>query len=76
MTYVLDDLWEEDDTESRKLKSMLLVGKKVDVILTTREEAIARKVSTSKPYKLQPLKNDTCWEIIKRSSVTKRNLSR
>jgi len=37
-------------------------------LVTTRNEDIARKVSTSKPYKLQPLKDDTCWEIIKRGS--------
>jgi hypothetical protein len=68
---VLDDLWEKDDTELSKLKNMLHVGKKgsmIDVIVTTREEGIARKVSTSKLYKLQPLKDDVCWEIIKRSS--------
>jgi hypothetical protein len=50
---------------------MLHVGKKgsmIDVIVTTRDEGIARKVSTSEPYKLQPLKDDTCWEIIKRTS--------
>ncbi|CAN6197930.1 unnamed protein product [Urochloa humidicola] len=65
---VLDDLWEDDDTELEKLRSMLHVGKKgsmIDVIVTTRNEDIARKVSTNKSYKLQPLKEDTCWEIIK-----------
>ncbi|CAL5052453.1 unnamed protein product [Urochloa decumbens] len=65
---VLDDLWEDDDTELEKLRSMLHVGKKgsmIDVIVTTRNEDIARKVSTNKPYKLQPLKEHICWEIIK-----------
>ncbi|CAL4990675.1 unnamed protein product [Urochloa decumbens] len=68
---VLDDLWEEKDTELEKLRSMLRVGKKgtmIDVIVTTRKEDIARKVSTCKPYNLQPLKDYTCWEIIKRHS--------
>jgi len=68
---ILDDLWEEKDAELGKLRSMLHVGKKgsmIDVIVTTRKEDIARKVSTSQPYKLQPLKDDTCWEIIKRYS--------
>ena len=68
---VLDDLWEENDTELDGLRSMLHVGRKgsmIDVIVTTRKEDIARKVSTSKPYKLQPLKDDECWEIIKRCS--------
>ncbi|XP_034568258.1 uncharacterized protein [Setaria viridis] len=68
---VLDDLWEEKDTELRKLRSMLQVGKKgttIDVIVTTRKEDIARQVSTCPPYKLQPLNDYTCWEIIKRYS--------
>nr|XP_034606517.1 putative disease resistance protein RGA1 isoform X1 [Setaria viridis] len=68
---VLDDLWEEKDTELGKLRSMLQVGKKgttIDVIVTTRKEDIARKVSTCTPYKLQPLNDYTCWEIIKRYS--------
>jgi len=68
---VLDDLWEQRDNELRNLKCMLQVGKKgskIDVIVTTRSEDIARKVSTNKPYKLQPLKDGTCWEIIKRCS--------
>ncbi|RCV37642.1 hypothetical protein SETIT_8G080000v2 [Setaria italica] len=67
---VLDDLWEEKDTVLGKLRSMLQVGKgtTIDVIVTTRKEDIARKVSTCTPYKLQPLNDYTCWEIIKRYS--------
>ncbi|RCV38890.1 hypothetical protein SETIT_8G178500v2 [Setaria italica] len=68
---VLDDLWEEKDTELGKLRSMLQVGKKgttIDVIVTTRKEDIARKVSTCTPYKLEHLNDYTCWEIIKRYS--------
>jgi len=68
---VLDDLWEEKDAELGKLRRMLHVGKKdsmIDVIVTTRNEVIARKVSTSEPYKLQPLKDAICWEIIKKAS--------
>jgi hypothetical protein len=41
---------------------MLHVGKKgsmIDVIVTTHNEDIARKVSSSEAYKLQPLKDDT-----------------
>uniref|UniRef100_K3ZGY5 NB-ARC domain-containing protein n=1 Tax=Setaria italica TaxID=4555 RepID=K3ZGY5_SETIT len=68
---VLDDLWEEKDAELGKLRSMLQVGKKgttIDVIVTTRKEDIARKVSTCPPYKLEPLNDYTCWKIIKRYS--------
>lgn len=67
---VLDDLWEEKMTELDKLRRMLHInGSMVDVIVTTRREEIARKVSTSgRSYKLQNLENDKCWEIIKRYS--------
>ncbi|KAF8665845.1 hypothetical protein HU200_053924 [Digitaria exilis] len=68
---ILDDLWEDKDTELERLKTMLQVGKKgtmIDVIVTTRNEHIARNLSTCKPYELQPLKDETCWEIIKRYS--------
>ncbi|KAJ1276567.1 hypothetical protein BS78_05G224000 [Paspalum vaginatum] len=66
---VLDDLWEDQRTELDKLRMLLHVkDSMIHVIITTRKEDIARKISTSEPYKLQPLKDDICWELIKRSS--------
>jgi hypothetical protein len=68
---VLDDLWEEDHNELAKLKSMLQVdknGSMIDIIVTTRDEGIARNISTSEPYNLQPLSDDICWEIISKYS--------
>ncbi|KAL6590967.1 hypothetical protein ACP70R_050149 [Stipagrostis hirtigluma subsp. patula] len=68
---VLDDLWEERESELEKLKSMLHVGKKgsmIDVIVTTRKKNIAKKICTNEPYMLNPLKDEMCWDIIKRSS--------
>ncbi|KAL6638736.1 hypothetical protein ACP70R_023595 [Stipagrostis hirtigluma subsp. patula] len=68
---VLDDLWEERESELEKLKSMLHVGKKgsmIDVIVTTRKKNIAKKICTNEPYMLHPLKDEMCWDIIKRSS--------
>ncbi|WVZ50160.1 hypothetical protein U9M48_001442 [Paspalum notatum var. saurae] len=66
---VLDDLWENRQNELDKLRTMLHVkDSMMRVIITTRKGDIARKISTSEPYKLQPLKDDICWEIIKRSS--------
>ncbi|VAH25020.1 unnamed protein product [Triticum turgidum subsp. durum] len=65
---VLDDLWEEDPIQLQLLKSMLsTLGDKVDVIVTTCNQAIARKICTIEPYRLNPLSDDTCWEIIKKS---------
>jgi hypothetical protein len=65
---VLDDLWEEDSIQLQLLKSMLtFLGDMVNVIVTTRNEAIARKICTVvQPYRLNPLGDDTCWKIIKK----------
>ncbi|XP_037475368.1 disease resistance protein RGA2-like [Triticum dicoccoides] len=65
---ILDDLWEEDAIQLQLLKSMLtFFGDKVDVIVTTCNQAIARNICTVESYKLKPLSDDTCWEIIKKS---------
>ncbi|XP_037482979.1 putative disease resistance protein RGA3 [Triticum dicoccoides] len=65
---VLDDLWEEDPIQLHLLKSMLtFLGDKMDVIVTTCNQAIARKICTVEPYRLNPLSDETCWEIIKKS---------
>ncbi|VAH40744.1 unnamed protein product [Triticum turgidum subsp. durum] len=65
---VLDDLWEEDPIQLQLLKSMLtFLGDKMDVIVTTCNQAIARKICTVEPYRLNPLSDETCWEIIKKS---------
>lgn len=67
---VLDDLWEDNKLSLNKLKAMLEVGKgsKVVVIVTTRDEGIAKEISTIKPHKLALLTNDMCWSIIKHKS--------
>ncbi|XP_037475366.1 disease resistance protein RGA2-like [Triticum dicoccoides] len=64
---VLDDLWEEDPIQLQLLKSMLtFLGDKMDVIVTTCNQAIPRKICTVEPYRLNRLSDDTCWEIIKK----------
>ncbi|KAL6658866.1 hypothetical protein ACP70R_002906 [Stipagrostis hirtigluma subsp. patula] len=64
---VLDDMWEERVSLLDKLKSMLVCksSRRIDVIVTTRKEEVANKMCTGKPYKLHPLKDDICWDIIK-----------
>jgi hypothetical protein len=68
MLLVLDDLWEENPIQLQLLKCMLtFLGDKVDVIVTTCNQDIARKICTVlQPYRLNPLGDDTCWEIIKK----------
>ncbi|XP_044318208.1 uncharacterized protein [Triticum aestivum] len=65
---VLDELWEEDPIQLQLLKSMLtFLGDKMDVIVTTCNQAVARKTCTVEPYRLKLLSDETCWEIIKKS---------
>lgn len=66
---VLDDLWENDDSELKELRNMLKhIGNdttEVIAIVTTRDREIADKFCTIKPYELPPLTDDMCWTIIK-----------
>lgn len=68
---VLDDLWENNGFKLDKLKLKLKVrtGAKVIVIVTTRDEDIARRFSNVEPYKLEPLTDGICWNIIKQKSA-------
>ncbi|XP_040384578.1 putative disease resistance protein RGA1 [Oryza brachyantha] len=68
---VLDDLWEKGGSELDELKLMLKAGENSDiiVIVTTRDEGIAKKICTVQPYKLEPLTDNMCWKIIKQKSA-------
>uniref|UniRef100_A0A453N5I4 Uncharacterized protein n=1 Tax=Aegilops tauschii subsp. strangulata TaxID=200361 RepID=A0A453N5I4_AEGTS len=69
---ILDDLWERESPQLKKLESMLNLGEggKLVVVVTTREESVAHKIHTGtvKPYKLAPLTDEICWTIIKNKS--------
>ncbi|KAM0866948.1 hypothetical protein ACQ4PT_042310 [Festuca glaucescens] len=68
---VLDDLWEGDESRLEILMDMLRVGKggNVVVLVTKRDEGIAKKISTIQPYKLAPLTDEMCWSIIRQKSA-------
>ncbi|KAJ1267060.1 hypothetical protein BS78_07G026900 [Paspalum vaginatum] len=68
---VLDDLWEDNPFQLEDLKTMLSLGKssKIIVLVTTRSEHIAEKICFNhKPYKIEYLTSDMCWDIIKQRS--------
>ncbi|CAM0948563.1 unnamed protein product [Alopecurus aequalis] len=68
---VLDDVWEKNPGTIKDLKAMLRlgVGSTVTIIVTTRDEAIAREIChTVEPYKLETLTDQICWEIIKQKT--------
>jgi hypothetical protein len=68
---ILDDLWERNPDTLKNLKAMLRLGggSMVTVIVTTRDEAIAREICHSvEPYKLDTLTVKMCWAIIKQKT--------
>jgi adenylate kinase family enzyme len=67
---VLDDLWEDDQLHLQDLKDMLYHDDSNTIVLvTTRSERVAERICTNlQPYKILPLTNDMCWDIIKQRS--------
>ncbi|CAO2152267.1 unnamed protein product [Urochloa humidicola] len=70
---VLDDMWRDNDNHCQleDLRAMLRVGEgsKVVVVVTTRDESIAKELCTIQPHKLDPLTDDMCWTILKQKSA-------
>ncbi|KAG2561437.1 putative disease resistance protein RGA3 isoform X2 [Panicum virgatum] len=68
---VLDDLWEEDQFHLQELKDMLYhADSNIIILVTTRSERVAGRICTNiQPYKILPLTNEMCWDIIKQRSA-------
>ncbi|KAG0529536.1 hypothetical protein BDA96_05G106900 [Sorghum bicolor] len=67
---VLDDLWEDNQFQLMDLKDMLYHDdSNIIILVTTRSESVAERICTNlQPYKILPLTNDMCWDIIKQRS--------
>ena len=67
---VLDDLWEDNQFHLMDLKDMLYHDdSKIIILVTTRSESVAERICTNlQPYKILPLTNNMCWDIIKQRS--------
>ncbi|CAL4984816.1 unnamed protein product [Urochloa decumbens] len=67
---VLDDLWEDNQFQLQELKDMLYNDdSNIIILVTTRSELVAERICTNlQPYKILPLTNDMCWDIIKQRS--------
>ena len=65
---VLDDVWNENEEEWDKLKTLLLLGKRGSkVVITTRIELVANITSPiSQRYPLKGLSDDQSWALLKR----------
>ncbi|KAF7069808.1 hypothetical protein CFC21_075387 [Triticum aestivum] len=69
---VLDDVWEENPDTLNSLKAMVRLGagSEITIIVTTRDEAIAREICHAvEPYKLGTLTDKICWGIIRQKAA-------
>uniref|UniRef100_A0A453JFQ3 Uncharacterized protein n=1 Tax=Aegilops tauschii subsp. strangulata TaxID=200361 RepID=A0A453JFQ3_AEGTS len=76
---VLDDVWEKNPDTLKSLKAMLRLGadSMVKIIVTTRDEAIAREIChTVEPYKLETLTDKFCWKILKQKTAFKNRVDK
>jgi hypothetical protein len=67
---VLDDLWEDNPFQLQDLKDMLYHDdSKIIILVTTRSESVAERICMNlQPYRILPLTDDMCWDIIKHRS--------
>uniref|UniRef100_A0A0E0K1Y9 Rx N-terminal domain-containing protein n=1 Tax=Oryza punctata TaxID=4537 RepID=A0A0E0K1Y9_ORYPU len=68
---VLDDLWQNSCFQLGELTLMLSSFKaesRLRIVVTTRNEEVARKICTVAPYKLKPLSDDQCWTLFRQSA--------
>ncbi|CAL4899569.1 unnamed protein product [Urochloa decumbens] len=67
---VLDDVWEDNQFMLKELKDKLYHDKSnITILVTTRSERVAEIMCTNlQPYKILPLTDEMCWDIIKQRS--------
>ncbi|XVF39703.1 hypothetical protein PTKIN_Ptkin01aG0054300 [Pterospermum kingtungense] len=63
---VMDDVWNDDQEEWDKVRNLLRCGAEGSkIIVTTRNEKVASVMSSTPPYRLEPLSKDDCWTLFK-----------
>nr|XP_023904254.1 putative disease resistance protein RGA3 [Quercus suber] len=69
---VLDDVWSDDSQKWDSLKRLLLSGERGSKILvTTREEKVAKISKTIEPYFLRGLNEEESWSLFKQKAFEK-----
>ncbi|XP_059439281.1 putative disease resistance protein RGA4 [Corylus avellana] len=69
---VLDDVWNEDHEKWSRLKELLMGGSRGSIILvTTRNESVARITGTIQSYSLRGLDEDASWSLFKQIAFEK-----
>ncbi|XP_054780823.1 putative disease resistance protein RGA1 [Prosopis cineraria] len=67
---VLDDVWNEDQEKWLHLKKYLMCGVEGSKILvTTRNQMVARCMGAENPYVLKSLTNDMSWALLKTLTI-------
>ncbi|KAJ1416753.1 Virus X resistance protein-like, coiled-coil domain [Sesbania bispinosa] len=63
---VLDDVWEDEQENWQRLKSVLTCGGKgASILVTTRLTKVAAIMGTVPPHELSKLSDVDCWELLK-----------
>ena len=69
---VLDDVWNDDRAKWLRLKTLLMTGARGSTILvTTRDEKVAKIVHTIGPYSLGRLNEHKSWSLFKKMAFEK-----
>eukprot|EP00256_Glycine_max_P045444 XP_006597652.2 LOW QUALITY PROTEIN: disease resistance protein RGA2 [Glycine max] len=63
---VLDDVWDDNQENWQRLKSVLACGAKgTSILVTTRLSKVAAIMGTLTPHELPVLSDNDCWELFK-----------
>ncbi|XP_061376562.1 putative disease resistance protein RGA1 [Gastrolobium bilobum] len=63
---VLDDVWDDEQENWQRLKSVLACGAKgASILVTTRLPKVAAIMGTVPPHELSLLSDNDCWELFK-----------
>jgi len=69
---VLDDVWNEDQEKWSRLKQVLMGGARGSrILVTTRNESVARIAGTVQSYSLRGLDEDASWSLFKQMAFEK-----
>ncbi|XP_030965394.1 putative disease resistance protein RGA4 isoform X2 [Quercus lobata] len=69
---VLDDVWDDDSEKWDKLKGFLLGGARGSrILVTTREEKVAKISKTIEPHFLRGLNEEESWSLFKQKAFEK-----
>jgi hypothetical protein len=69
---VLDDVWNEDHEKWSRLKEVLMGGARGSrILVTTRNEIVARIAGTVQSYSLSGLDKDASWSLFKQMAFEK-----